>query len=155
MQFITPSLVHIRELMTWFPDEASVRIWGGPVFRYPFDESSFLADIHWGRMATYVIVGEGGEMVAFGQLYEKVQRAHLARLVVSPEQRGKGCGRLLVSKLIEVAGKLFPGADQSLYVIRDNHRALRCYQGLGFAEAAAPAADHIPADQLFMVRKNQ
>ena len=44
----------IDVLMKWFPDEASVRIWGGPGFRFPYNRHSFAADVHWGRMMSLV-----------------------------------------------------------------------------------------------------
>lgn len=77
--YLVPSTVeHIRELMTWLADEPSVRIWGGPLFRFPFTEETFLEDVHWGKMATYALVDPEGVLIAFGQWYEKTGRVHLA-----------------------------------------------------------------------------
>jgi ribosomal protein S18 acetylase RimI-like enzyme len=153
MQPILATRAHIRALMSWFPDERSVRVWGGPFFRFPFDEDTFLQDLHWGRMATHVLVDADGTLLAFGQWYEKEGRIHLARLAVSPTHRGTGIGRVLIERLTEQGREVFPGADNSLYVIRTNERAVRCYRGLGFEEALPPATDKLPPDQMFMVRR--
>lgn len=154
MHLIPVTLDHIRELMSWFPDEPSVRIWGGPAFRFPFTQESFLHDAHWGRMATYVLVDDDGALLAFGQFYEKEGRVHLARLAVAPNRRGEGVGRALVGGLIAKGTKVLPGADNSLFVMRNNERAVRCYAGLGFVETVFPAANKSYPDQMFMVRRN-
>lgn len=146
-------MAHIHELMAWFPDEPSIRVWGGPVFRYPFTEESFLHDVHWERMATFVLADERNAMVGFGQLYNKVGRAHLARLVVSPSQRGKGNGSALVRLLIDKGCELFPYTENSLYVMRTNERAMRCYLKFGFEEVPMPHGERVHPDQVFMVRK--
>jgi hypothetical protein len=60
-----------EKLMTWFPDAASVDLWGGPNFRYPFTDAS-------------------GQLAAFGQSYERTGRGHLARLISNPKMRRQG-----------------------------------------------------------------
>ena len=64
----------IDTLMKWFPDEASVRVWGGPVFRFPFNRHSFAEDVHWGRMKSYSLRNSTGDLVAFGQVCARYGR---------------------------------------------------------------------------------
>ena len=47
----------INRLMSWFPDERSVDIWGGPNFRYPLTPTTFQEDTHWRDMDSYILVG--------------------------------------------------------------------------------------------------
>jgi ribosomal protein S18 acetylase RimI-like enzyme len=153
MHLIIPSIDHIRHLMTWFSDKPSVQIWCGPVFRHPFTEETFVEDMRWGDIATFALVDDGGTMIAFGQLYIKQGRAHLARLAVSPARRGQGLASILIDKLIEKARELYQATENSLYVMRTNERALRCYLKAGFVEAPVPEGEKTYPDQMFMVRK--
>ena len=152
-QLISATIAHIDELMSWFPDRDAVMAWGGPAFRYPFSRKSFLEDVHWRRMPTFVLLHTAGEMVGFGQTYEKEGRGHLARLIVSQEQRHNGYGTVLVEQLCEKARELFACSEFSLYVLRENDVAIRCYSKTGFVEAPYPSGDiHYPS-QIFMVKK--
>ena len=60
---------------------------------------------------------------------------------------------MLIDKMIEQGRELFPRADNSLYVMRTNERALRCYLRAGFEEAPIPAGETVYPDQMFMVRR--
>ena len=122
----------IDALMQWFTDKADVEIWGGPSFRYPFTRRTFRKDIYWGRMASYSLFDSRGRFTAFGQLYVRSGRINLARLVVDPVVRGQGVGKRLVALLMQTGAGLFPYDEFSLFVFRDNTRAYRCYEAMGF-----------------------
>jgi ribosomal protein S18 acetylase RimI-like enzyme len=128
----------IDQLMRWFPDADATRTWGGPAFRYPFNRHSFAEDIHWGRMASFSLRSPAGELAAFGQLYERLDRINLARLAVSPALRGQGVGKRLVSMLMRVGAKMFTCTEFSLFVYRDNVAAARCYESMGFTVTDYP-----------------
>ena len=142
----------IDHLMSWFPSERSVDIWGGPKFRYPFTPETFREDVCWQNMDTYCLVDAAGEMLAFGQIYERHGRINLARLVVSPNRRGQGIGRQLVVLLMEQGRKSIPRPEYSLYVYRDNHPAKACYAGLGFEEDEYPENDEMADTCIYMTR---
>ena len=135
----------LERLMGWFSDAQSVKIWGGPKFRYPYTPESFREDCHWGRMATFVLESPRKRFAAFGQIYERYGRINLARLVVRPELRGQGIGRRLVEMLVEVGPSVVDRTEFSLFVYRDNTPALECYQRAGFSirdyPRDAPMAD--------------
>ena len=97
----------IDQLMTWFPDADATRIWGGPDFRHPFNRHSFAEDIYWGRMATFSLHSPCGELAAFGQIYERLNRINLARLAVKPTMRGQGIGRRLMEMLMTLGPQMF------------------------------------------------
>ncbi len=141
---------HINRLMSWFPDERSVDIWGGPNFRYPLAPTTFQEDTHWRDMDSYILVGSPGDMLAFGQMYERHGRINLARLVVAPDQRRQGLGTRLVTLLMDRGRETFPLVEFSLYVYDDNHAAMACYSGAGFEEHASPVGDDVPDNCIYM-----
>ncbi|RRD00236.1 GNAT family N-acetyltransferase [Amphritea balenae] len=140
--------------MSWFPDKESGYLWCGPGLRYPFTRATFLEDARWGEMPTYSLIDSDGELLAFGQYYEKSGRCHLARLAVSPLARGKGVGKVLISKLIQVGMHNLNVSESSLFVVKNNIPALRCYTTLGFEAANSPDNHNHYDDIQFMVAKS-
>lgn len=140
----------ISRLMTWFPTKRSVDIWGGPKFRYPFTPETFREDVHCRDMDTYCLVDFSGEMLAFGQFYERHERINLARLVVAPDRRGRGIGKQLVSLLMERGRKNMTLKEYSLYVYTDNHAAKACYAALGFEQSEYPENDEMAKTCIYM-----
>ena len=122
----------IDELMTWFPDAHSVDIWGGPSFRFPFDNETFHADCRWRDFSSFCLRNPENEFAAFGQLGSRYDRSHLARLVANPRMRGQGVGRRLMEMMIEAARKEQDHAEIALFVYKDNEPAYQCYLALGF-----------------------
>lgn len=142
------------ELMTWFPDAASVNIWGGPGFRYPFTSQTFREDCHVGEMASYSLRNAAGELAAFGQAYERYGRGHLARLVSNPGLRRQGAGRKLIEMLIESLEASGNYEEYSLFVYRDNAPAYECYRSLGFTVQDYPEDAPMPDQCYFLTRSS-
>ena len=91
-------------------------------------------------------------LVAFGQLIDKTpQRAHVARLIVRPDARGRGCGRAMLGELLRRAER-HGYACVSLYVNRANDVAMALYESLGFRLAEAPAQDAPSSQSWYMER---
>lgn len=131
---------HLREMMTWFPDREGCVTWGGPEFRFPFTEESFLEDSRLGELPSYALVGAGGELLAFGQFYLRAARCHLGRLAVAPAHRGRGLGRRLVVGLAELGCRTLGVEECSLFVVPENTVAAGLYEKLGFRPAEYPEA---------------
>lgn len=140
----------LAELMSWFPDAASVDRWGGPFFRYPFDAASFDEDLRWRTMASRVLEGPGRELLGFGQFYVRHARMNLARLAVHPANRGRGHGLRLVRLLMAEAHADLGLEEFSLFVYRDNLPAIGCYRAAGFAEAPYPEGDPLADRAIYM-----
>ena len=123
----------IDELMGWFPDAHSVDIWGGPKFRFPFTRESFREDCHLDKvMQSFSLRDPDGRLAAFGQLYNRQERGHFARLISNPDMRRQGAGRCLIALMIRVAREEHGFGEYSLFVYRDNEPAYRCYLQMGF-----------------------
>lgn len=142
----------IDELMSWFPDAGSVDIWGGPQFRFPFTRESFLEDCQVGNMASYCLRDPNGEMAAFGQLYDRHGRAHLARLITNPAKRRQGVGKRLITLIIEAATQSGNYTEASLFVYRENTPAHRCYLALGFVVQDYPDDARMKDKCFFLTR---
>ncbi|MFC6634009.1 GNAT family N-acetyltransferase [Microbulbifer taiwanensis] len=138
MRLITATEEHLRTLMTWLPDLRQCRQWGGPTFRYPFTEQTFIEDCRWPDLPSCVLLDEDGESLAFGQYYERRDRCHLGRLIVSPGHRGAGLGRTLVTELSKRGCRELNARECSLFVLKDNTRARKLYEKLGFAYSDYP-----------------
>jgi ribosomal protein S18 acetylase RimI-like enzyme len=92
--------------------------------------------------------------IAFGQYYKKADRCHLARLVVSPSYRSRGIGYNFIYKLMEIGMQDLSVKECSLFVVRSNEKALKCYQALQFEKADYPPGHEQYGDIDFMVRKS-
>ena len=141
------------EIMAWFPDAASVDIWGGPQFRFPFTRASFLEDCQTGAMESYVLRDAAARTVAFGQSYEREGRGHLARLVTNPSMRRQGAGSKLIELIITSLEERHAFDEYSLFVYRDNVAAYECYVSLGFAVTDYPAGAAMADKCFFLTRK--
>lgn len=142
----------LDEVMTWFPDAASVDRWAGPKFRFPFTRQSFVEDCRIDMMQSYVLTRPDKQRAAFGQSYERTGRGHLARLVVNPQFRRQGAGRRLIEMIIASLEEQNAYDEYSLFVYRDNIPAYRCYLSLGFAITDYPE-DGAMADKCYFLTK--
>lgn len=141
---------HLRQIMPWFPDQRSGELWGGPRFRFPFTEATFLEDSRLGAVPSFVLT-EGEAVVGFGQYYLRAGRCHLGRLAISPAHRGQGLGRVLIVELVRFGVEDLGVAECSLFVADDNLPALRLYEKLGFVRAEYPEDDPAVRHFTYMV----
>ena len=140
------------EVMTWFPDAASVDIWSGPEFRFPFTRESFHEDCRTGEMESYALRDPGGRTAAFGQSYDREGRGHLARLVANPRMRRQGVGSMFIELIIASLEQRYAFDEYSLFVYRDNVPAYECYVSLGFAVTDYPVGAAMADRCYFMTR---
>ncbi|NVK22305.1 MAG: GNAT family N-acetyltransferase [Kangiellaceae bacterium] len=138
LQWATAQDKHLLQIMSWFPNERSVVMWGGPNIRFPFTEQTFKEDIKLKDIATYTIVDESENPLAFGQIYPRLGRCHLGRLAVNPDNRRQGLGQRLIASLCEIGNQTLNTQGYSLFVLSDNNSALNLYQKLGFRQAEYP-----------------
>ena len=151
---VPAQLEHLHILKSWFPDKETSYDWCGPGLRYPFTHETFMEDIHWESMPAYSLLNENQELIVFGQYYKKAVRCHLARLVVSPLYRSRGIGYHFIFRLMEIGMSDLCVKECSLFVIRSNEKALKCYHALQFEKAEYPPGHEHYNDIDFMVRKS-
>jgi ribosomal-protein-alanine N-acetyltransferase len=88
----------------------------------------------------YLLTDETGDPLAYGELWldEEEGEVELARLLVAPQHRGRGVGRILTRALTGRARETHPELPAVILRVRpDNEQAIRCYAGAGFV--AVPA----------------
>jgi ribosomal protein S18 acetylase RimI-like enzyme len=151
LQFIKATETHAPQIITWFPDEHSCRVWGGPAFRFPLTLETFLADSKFAQLPSYVLIREPAELCAFGQFYLRAGRCHLGRLAVAPTQRGRGVGTHLIQMLIREGTKTLGVTESSLFVHVTNTAALALYERLGFTRTSYPEPDLMLPDSYYMI----
>ena len=150
---VAPVVEDIDQLMRWFPDAHAVAIWGGPKFRFPFTRRTFVEDCRFGDMTSYCLRDPDDNMTAFGQHYARYGRAHLARLVTDPARRRQGAGRRLITMIIDAATRSGEFTETSLFVLRDNQPAYRCYRSLGFSVQDYPEDAAMKDECYFLTRQ--
>ena len=137
--------------MSWFNTEQDVRDWAGPSIRFPFTATSFTEDACVNQLDSIAMSDSSGELLAFGQFYQRLDCCHLARLVVSPQHRGQGLITELVEHLSKTGCQQLSVQRVSLFVGIHNLTALNVYRGLGFTETAYP--EPLPIDgHLYLTR---
>jgi len=126
-----------RHIVTWATSAEEARWWGGQTVRWPVEPSVLRAwqmdpDVH-----SYVL-REDDVLVAYGEIWvdEEEQEVELGRLIVRPERRGQGVGRLLVTLLLQQAA-LTGYRTAFLRVAQENRAALACYGRAGFVPVSA------------------
>ncbi|HFF3759392.1 N-acetyltransferase family protein [Stenotrophomonas forensis] len=131
LQPVQPS--HYARIADWLDSAAATQRWAGPGVAFPVPAEAFAQvlglDVRPGR----VLLDEQGDCVGFGQYWlSEPGTAHLGRIIVSPQARGRGLGRVLMQLMIAEALQL-PGVQRlTLRVYRDNVAAVALYRDLGF-----------------------
>ena len=151
MKLVPATDGHVSAIMEWFPDRRSCQIWGGPQFRFPFTDLTFLEDTRLHELPSYGLVDADDRLVGFGQYYLRAGRCHLGRLVISPEHRGRGFGRYLIGGLVQIGAQRLGVDECSLFVVPDNTSAIHLYRRLGFVVTQYPEDDPGGAPFVYMV----
>lgn len=140
--------------MSWFKTERDVRDWAGPSIRFPFTATSFTEDACVNQLESIAMTDSSGELLAFGQFYQRLDCCHLARLVVSPHHRGQGLITKLVEHLSNTGCQELGVQRVSLFVGIHNHPALKVYRAPGFTETRYP--EPLPIDgHLYLTRRQK
>ena len=141
----------IETMKKWFPDRESTYFWAGPGLDFPFTIESFLHCIRWQEMPSYSLYNAEKCFAGFGQYYKKSDRCHLARLVISPDLRGKGYGQWFFPRLVEIGMQDLAVNEASLFVLRNNPIAIGCYLALGFKVEQYPSGHEVYEGVDYMV----
>jgi ribosomal-protein-alanine N-acetyltransferase len=82
---------------------------------------------------TFLVAGRVGDvMVGFGLVRSIAGEAELLLLGVDPVERGKGFGRLILQRCIDISAR--SGADTMFLEVREDNRAIGLYRGAHFEQ---------------------
>lgn len=143
-----------REVARWPTSREDVRRWAGSATGWPVEASVFRRWHAEPDVKPYVVC-EGEAPVGYGEVWidDDEQEVELARIIVSPTNRGRGVGKRLVRLLLERAS-LHGHPDAFVRVVPDNDAALACYRGAGFTPVPDPEREEFnrgqPVDYVWM-----
>ena len=140
-QLYEASVDDCLEVSQCFGDLKEITEWGGEGFLYPVQHHQFLLQLHRPDTCSYVLKRQN-TIVGFGQICQRFGKHHLARLFILPEERNQGLSYILIVSLMCRALQQNKRLDFSLFVFRDNARAIHCYQKLGFKISPQPGPEH-------------
>jgi ribosomal protein S18 acetylase RimI-like enzyme len=133
-------------IASWVPDAAAGLRWAGPRLPFPFVASDLgaLLATPGRRESSYSLIDDSAKPCGFGQHWVLQHGAvHLGRIIVDPNSRGRGIGRVLCQRLISAALQSTSATAVTLRVYKDNLVAMRLYSTLGFVEVAAESTDDV------------
>jgi ribosomal protein S18 acetylase RimI-like enzyme len=143
-----------REVARWPGSLDEVRRWAGSDPGWPVDVSLF-GRWHEDPDVRPYIIRDGEGPIGYGEVWvdEPEQEVELARIIVSPERRGRGVGRRLVRLLLQRAA-LSGLPDAFVRVVPENGAAIGCYRGAGFSPVSETAREEFnrgqPVDYVWM-----
>lgn len=146
------SIDEMLALRQHFSNLADVQRWGGEGFLLPLTRTHFMQQLQLPDTASYLL-SDTGRPVGFGQLCDRFDKHHLARLLIFPQYRGRGFGRQLMLSLLKQGLVQNPRLDFSLFVYTSNKIAVELYQSMGFVETSQPQAHR--NDLMFMTLSNE
>jgi ribosomal protein S18 acetylase RimI-like enzyme len=131
MKFQLATKNDLETVIDWIPDAKSCMVWAGPKVIFPIELEQLCDALEFDRNHTYTL-SDATNLLALGQIrmFEN-KRGHLSRIVVNPEFRGKGIGRIFCLELINKASELKCNTI-SLNVDEANKVARSLYKKLGF-----------------------
>lgn len=125
---------HQIQLFAWFITQQELRQWGGPQMRFPATFKTFYEDAQLELHNNVCLLDSKQKLIAFGQYRMRAGCCHLARLAIASAYRGKGLLEQLLRELVERASDHNKFEYVSLFVYRNNQRAINAYTRLGFTE---------------------
>lgn len=145
------------DIARWATSAEEARQWGGCSVPWPLDASVVRAWHKDSDVRPYVL-RKGGATIAYGELWidDEEREVELARIIVRPERRDRGAGRLLVDQLLQQAATTgYPTAF--VRVVAGNEPALACYRAAGFVPVSAEEQRRFnvgqPFDYLWLRRR--
>lgn len=141
-------------VISWIKDNDACRIWTGPSVRFPLALEHLKEDINFSEENTFSMIHDNAALWGIGQLIKNENnRLHMARIIISPNQRGNGFGGLLCRLLIGEGRKRYGEINFSLNVCPDNTKAIRLFKKLGFEPGPESPGSSIEEKSMHMVLK--
>lgn len=94
--------------------------------------------------SSYCLAEANAAAVGFGQIWVSESKGvNLVRIIINPELRSRGFGKLLSKLLLAEAKALHPSQPVKLRVARSNLPAVSVYSSLEFGIVASESNEHV------------
>jgi ribosomal-protein-alanine N-acetyltransferase len=100
-------------------------------FSTPWPDDAYRSEIESNRLASYLVVRVGDQVVAFAGIWLMVDEAHITTFAVHPDWRRRGIGERLLLTLLDVSLER-QAREATLEVRLSNVAARRLYEKYGF-----------------------
>lgn len=100
-------------------------------FSVPWPDDAYRSEIESNRLASYLVIRAGDELVAYGGIWLMVDEAHITTFAVDPAWRRQRVGETLLLALLDVAVAR-RAREATLEVRLSNVPARRLYEKYGF-----------------------
>lgn len=130
--------IHAARVLNWIRSPEELFHWSTRT-DYPWTNHRVFLDWHADPEISACLLSVEGEIVGYGEIWldESDGSAELARLLVAPEVRGQGIGRVLIAHLLHhLSGTGF--TTVWVRILPTNAAALSCYRKAGFVRVSAP-----------------
>ena len=127
-------------LRTWITDPRTHAMWCANLMPFPLERRGFEQTLAAFALkygdTPFVATANDGKVIGFFSycLNLELNSGKLKFVVVSPEYRGRGCGREMLALAARYAFEITGADSVRLSVFAENTAALRCYQRAGFVE---------------------
>lgn len=127
-------------IKTWIKDERSHALWCADLIPYPLQKHSFektLKEFSLKNNDTpFIATSDKGVIVGFFcySVIPAAKEGKLKFIIISPEFRGKGYGKEMITLALENAFCNSQTESVQLNVFCNNERAKNCYLSVGFSE---------------------
>lgn len=99
-------------------------------FKRPWSFASFIFEIK-NPFSFFYVIEKDKKIIGYFILWDMGEEFHLANIAVKKEERGKGYGRMMLDKILEMAKKENKKRIR-LEVRVSNERAIKIYEKFGF-----------------------
>ena len=130
-----------NEIIKWFKDELSFRLWSADRYGdYPIKaediNNNYNEYMALGNFYPMTLVDKEkiiGHLILRNPDYNK-DIVRLGFIIVNPDLRGKGYGKTLIKEAIKYAKNTLNAKEINLGVFEKNESAYHCYKSVGFKE---------------------
>lgn len=128
----------LPHVLTWLGDsETSFVQWGGSAFGWPIDQDRLAkhfaeAELPHKRVYTAIEKQQPVGHVELVGISTWQERASIGRVLINPDQRGRGLARSMVAQVMVIAFNELKVHRLDLSVAEFNAPAIRVYERLGF-----------------------
>ena len=147
--------VWVPTLCSWIKNLNDLVYWSGNTFsKQSFTTKIFSDHLRKAEISPFAGLNDKGTLVAYGEIVRNKceDRLNLCRIIVHPNQRGRGIGKRFTKVLIDKIQVMESCKSVRLNVLSSNHRAIACYSSLGFKKyGIIPRARRVGKTELDLI----